>query len=522
MSKLCKGKAALPRTRQTTITLLTLFLLILTTSLLPISYADPDWLDGWRRRKSHTLICATDAGTNYQFNVTVHYGSGTDDGENVYLGENCQEDFDDIRATLDDGSTLLNGWREAKIDSDYAKFWFKHPSDLSSTNRTIYLYYDNSEATWTDDGINTFILFDDFAAWNTTTWGEKPAYADIVSGNLEITATYSDNFVYSTATFDREVAFMTLSQNNFLGTPSLDKTCDMGWKNSASWNDKLLKYSYHPSQDNAWKFTTASSGSSTEFRTEISQIANEWFRHEESWRTDSAKYWINGTLAATVTTTVPSVSMTVGLRAYDNEGSETKNKVDWVAVRKFVDPEPSHGAWGSEEGEFLLTFRFNEGGQFRVNGTIVTDGQEVYYVDGEVAELLGIPDASYSFDEFTWDGESYSDNPLLELTVESSLTVWCYFEVSEEADTQRSVFLLFIPCILFSLIYEFRNTTEVNLRWSGVVAAGFWLVLGMAWFVLAPVTYVVGLLLNGVGILYIVRVMVSSVRMKSLDRRLGD
>lgn len=105
----------------------------------------------------------------------------------------------------------------------------------------------------------------------------------------------------------------------------------------------------------------------------------------------------------------------------------------------------------------------------------------------------------------------------------------CFFWTSaaiDVADTIRSVFLMFIPCLFFSLLYEFRNNesvrNSVDLNWAGIVAAGCWMLLGIAWFVLASTTYVVGVLWNGIGIFYIVRFMVSLIQMRSLDRRLGD
>ncbi|PVX27584.1 MAG: hypothetical protein CW716_01505 [Candidatus Bathyarchaeum sp.] len=79
------------------------------------------WLSGWDYRKSHVINYAADAGTGYQVSLTVHYGSGSDSGDDVYLGSKCRTDFGDIRFTDDDGSTELDYWMEEKTDSDYAK-----------------------------------------------------------------------------------------------------------------------------------------------------------------------------------------------------------------------------------------------------------------------------------------------------------------------------------------------------------------------------------------------------------------
>lgn len=84
------------------------------------------------------------------------------------------------------------------------------------------------------------------------------------------------------------------------------------------------------------------------------------------------------------------------------------------------------------------------------------------------------------------------------------------------------LFVLLFAAIFFSILYEVSRQTKRPQTWAGIFASGFWLVLGLLWFVLASDTYVVGLLWNGVGILYIVRWMIDLVSMRSLSRRLGD
>jgi len=120
------------------------------------------WLTGWEYRKSHVINPSTGSGTNYQMKITVHYGSGVDDGANVYLNGNCRPDFGDVRFTDDNGITLLDYWIGEKVNSNYAIFWVEIADDLSSISRTIYLYYGNLVATSIANGDNTFIFFDDF------------------------------------------------------------------------------------------------------------------------------------------------------------------------------------------------------------------------------------------------------------------------------------------------------------------------------------------------------------------------
>jgi hypothetical protein len=133
------------------------------------------WKAGWSFRKSHVITHATGAGTDYQVQIKVHYGNGTDSGSDVYLNKQCKTDFGDIVFTGSDGSTTLNYWIESKTDGDNAVFWVKVTYDLSSTDRTIYLYYGNSDVSTASNFDGTFIFGDPFdnATLNADRWPTK-------------------------------------------------------------------------------------------------------------------------------------------------------------------------------------------------------------------------------------------------------------------------------------------------------------------------------------------------------------
>jgi len=140
-------------------------------------------LEGWLYRKKITVTGSTDgAQTDYTIPITVHFGSGTDSGSNVYCSEHCATDFDDIRFTAADGTTLLNHWRESKTDSDNAVYWIKIPSiDASPATLDVYVYYGNATAANASSAKGTFILGVD--GEDPDLW--KPAFAN-ASSKLEI------------------------------------------------------------------------------------------------------------------------------------------------------------------------------------------------------------------------------------------------------------------------------------------------------------------------------------------------
>lgn len=159
------------------------------------------WLVGWDNRKSHIITNATGASLGYQVKIRVDYGSGTDGGEIVYLNGKCRTDFGDIRFTDNDGETELDYWMETKSNGNYAVFWVE-VEDWLGIDRTIYVYYGNSEATTTSDGGKTFVYFDDFSSDTSSSYvaeadkyyssGGASIYWNSISEWMEITRSGSD------------------------------------------------------------------------------------------------------------------------------------------------------------------------------------------------------------------------------------------------------------------------------------------------------------------------------------------
>lgn len=111
------------------------------------------WLTGWQYRKKITIE-GSSAGsvTDYQIELMLRYGSGTDNGNEIFLNGHCRTDFADIRFTQDDGETLIPHWIEHRVDEEFAVVWIKIPSIPASPETVdIYLYYGNSSA---DDASN--------------------------------------------------------------------------------------------------------------------------------------------------------------------------------------------------------------------------------------------------------------------------------------------------------------------------------------------------------------------------------
>ncbi|MEM2445918.1 MAG: DUF2341 domain-containing protein [Candidatus Bathyarchaeia archaeon] len=152
------------------------------------------WLTGWRYRKLDTIKPAAPVSVrvyDYQIKVVVHYGSGTDSGEHVYLNGKCRPDFADIRFTADDGVTKIPYWIGEKVDGDYAYVWVKVPYiGMWWLETYIYIYYGNPTAVSESNGVETFIFFDDFETGDFSRWDSASGWeivTDIVKqGNYAI------------------------------------------------------------------------------------------------------------------------------------------------------------------------------------------------------------------------------------------------------------------------------------------------------------------------------------------------
>jgi len=117
------------------------------------------WLTGWGLRKSHVINYAAGTGTLYPVKIIVHKGTGTDLLGDVYLGTHVRDDFKDVRFTDNDGQTVLDCFMETFTSGSVATFWVEVAEDLTSVNRTIYIYYDKAaETTIVSNAIATNIF----------------------------------------------------------------------------------------------------------------------------------------------------------------------------------------------------------------------------------------------------------------------------------------------------------------------------------------------------------------------------
>jgi len=166
------------------ITITFLMMLYIAPIIFGVSYASPaipiestpnkdftlssePWLSGWTYRKvvnvDHLGGIGNPAGANYQIFVNVTYSA------------NMQTDFDDIRFTDNDKTTLLDHWLEIKTDSSFASYWVEVKDSIDG-DMLFYMYYGNSTVSSASDGETTFLFFDDFENNNMNRWSGAGGY----------------------------------------------------------------------------------------------------------------------------------------------------------------------------------------------------------------------------------------------------------------------------------------------------------------------------------------------------------
>jgi len=130
-------------------------------TLLLTSPALAWWNESWKYRRPVT-IQSDNALTDYQILVQLNSTN--------FNFSKANPDGSDIRFVDEDDATKLSYWiEEWNASSQTAKIWVKVPS-IPAGEKTIYLYYNNSEAVSESDGDTVFEFFDDFEDNDISDW----------------------------------------------------------------------------------------------------------------------------------------------------------------------------------------------------------------------------------------------------------------------------------------------------------------------------------------------------------------
>ena len=149
-------------------------------TLLLTSPALAWWNESWKYRRPIT-IQSDNALTDYQILVQLNSSN--------FNFSKANPDGSDIRFVDEDDATKLSYWiEEWDCVNESAKIWVK-VSSIPVGEKTIYLYYNNSDAVSESDSDAVFEFFDDFSDndisdWSVSEWGDNDG--EVIADNYQM------------------------------------------------------------------------------------------------------------------------------------------------------------------------------------------------------------------------------------------------------------------------------------------------------------------------------------------------
>jgi len=425
--------------------------------------------------------------TDYQIKVTVHFISGVDDEENVYLNEHSRSDFGDIRFTWFNLSSSqeieCNYWIEELGISDYAVFWVKIPEISSISNSTIYVYYGKDNAITTCNGDRTFEFFDDFNGtlnkWTTVagTWkienGELSAETTATPFGQRIRAndfTFTNNSVHIkikwiSGTYFEHGPYVRGQQPNEQSNGYMTMLSTWGGDS----RNRISKMS------NGLETTIAGQGTTNPSK--------------DVWYDFIFKLYGNllkSSVAPLYSTEITAIDKTFSsgtLCLLSWSGSSEHVHYDDLFVCKYVDPEPRHVGWGNEEtGEYVLidqTFvsdnRADVGSiqavafhaKWNNNGSDIVDGRiyvnETEYITNATGWInFNVTSTVVASQKWLITEVNCNGVTLFIQTVSAPSIVWDQIRITDGGITNPSILLGETTTIWFKAVYEYDDTPFTN------------------------------------------------------------
>jgi hypothetical protein len=297
-------------------------------------------LAGWQNRKTH-IISGSSAGdqVNYQMKFVIHRMTGSDSGQDVFIGENgCLPDYADIRFFADTSDTQLDYWIESNNISS-AVIWVEIPF-IPSNGTDIRMYYGNDAATGESNGNATFLFFDHFDGTNLDTGKWNVSGSPDISGSvIELNTTKGNVYIVSKTAWPVNTSYTSYGIMN----DTINNTYQGYFNNSG---DYLL---FWPSNPNL-------RATNRDNKTQTTSLGGEydgWTRYEIIRNAvNSVVYRINDTSCAThsTSTAISPDPIRIILKGTIN----SQYWIDYLFVRSYVSPEPTHSNWSVQESSPLV------------------------------------------------------------------------------------------------------------------------------------------------------------------------
>lgn len=299
----------------------------------------------------------------------------TDFNNNCFTGATTQDDFDDVRFTTDDGTTLLDQFRATYTSAVSANYWVEIPSIPAGDSTTIYMYYGNASATLSSDATTVFTFADEFSGGSLdgAKWDNlNSATVSVGGGICQVTssATAWRAIASKSALTQGQVMLVyskmgsTDGDNNFVGfapdqTPAVNRV-GYFWGFSGGFN-------------------YLTSGATSTYTNVNYGYANENYHfYRIKWTSGHSVFRVDNyqNTAMDLTTNVPTANLKITANVYTITNSFVY--LDWVAVYTPASTEPTM-VWSALESSFATvvanTATAVGGSSATLNGNITAIGE---------------------------------------------------------------------------------------------------------------------------------------------------
>jgi len=372
--------------------------------------------------------------SNYQMKLTLHYGSGTDNGSDVYLDGHSKVDFGDVRVARADGVTSLDYWVEECYPGDKAYIWVEFDT-IPVGGTEFYIYYGNPGAISNSNGGNTFPFFEDFDSSTFTKWGYGDGSYTLDNGNIIITQSKKGAGVDFGVKITDAFSFATDGTHMIMAKcePTAEKEMHVFAFRGDTWGP------------------------------------NDYGRYVKWAGSEAAKYTADQTYSGSGMQVVYDVlnhcimagTLPIILGVDDDATQCAEAIYDWVLIRNYCNDEPGWGPWGDNvptPTPTLTAVPSLEGSDFAhyQKGTVTSNGScgnlsnyqmglTLHYGSGSSSGsdiyLDGGSRTDFGDVRFTTaDGETLLDYWIQECNAGINATVWVEFDSISTSGTEFYIF----------------------------------------------------------------------------------
>ena len=276
---------------------------------------------------------------------------------NVTYNSNMQTSFNDIRFVDDTETNELGQWKynNTCITGSSCQFWVNISSLTATSNRTIYMYYNNSGVSSTSDITTAFILGDDWDSVDSSKWnalaGSSSSSWTASGGELQNTITSGspgNAWFVSKQNFSNFISEARIRLNSNANNVQFYQTANTNPNPSGNSPTDAVGTVTTTARVTTSSTSTDSGGQATTVYMRAILKANETTSGLAEYQTDSGSGVVSRTGVLTGT------QRYIGYMRYHDTAATSTAYSDWIYIRGYTEQEPSIG-FGAEQSAPIVS-----------------------------------------------------------------------------------------------------------------------------------------------------------------------